>query len=113
MVNAGDVTEWFGAGKAALDIMKAARDLMPKGKDKDAVDGKIVETEKALEIAAASAAKELGYRLCRCTFPPQIMLWQKESRTNVCPTCGDQHPPPNPQVNRQPPPGGPQAWTRR
>lgn len=112
MVNASDITEWLGAGKTALDVMKAARDMMPKGKDKDAVDGKITETEKALEMAAAPAAKALGYRLCRCTFPPQIMLWQKEANASVCPACLDQFPR-KIAVNREPPPGGPQSWMRR
>jgi hypothetical protein len=34
---------------------------------------KLQQAEEQLDLAKAVAAKDLGYRLCRCTFPPQIM----------------------------------------
>jgi hypothetical protein len=57
------------------------------------VEAKIYAAEEALRKANASLASGLGYKLCKCTFPPQIMLWNKERRTNICPACGDYNPP--------------------
>jgi hypothetical protein len=84
-------------GKLAIDLLKGARDLirdaLPKGekseKTKQEIDTKIQETERAFKASQAELAKELGYRLCRCEFPPNVMLWNKDTRINVCPACGD------------------------
>ncbi len=42
-------------------------------------------------------AQALRYEICRCTFPPQIMLSQgyRENREHFqCPRCGNTWPPP-------------------
>jgi hypothetical protein len=33
-------------------------------------------------------AKEFGYSLCNCHWPPEIMLWRKREKANVCQNCG-------------------------
>lgn len=41
-------------------------------------------------VARAQTAQALGYRLCRCEFPPRPMLWSNARRVFVCqnPDCG-------------------------
>jgi len=85
MIDPVEAAGYVRAAKSALDMIKAAKELIPKGKDKDAVAHKIEEAEQALKRADAKLAKELGYPLCECTFPPQIMLWKEKKRRFVCP----------------------------
>jgi hypothetical protein len=66
---------------------------LPKGQKSDEATQQIEKAEQALKKSEAEFAKGLGFRLCRCTWPPQIMLWDKDRRKNVCPACGDLYPP--------------------
>lgn len=93
--------EYLGAAKTALEVFKEVRSELPKGEKADKAQKQIEKAEEALKKSEAELAKGLGYRLCRCTFPPQIMLWNKDQRVNLCPACGDQFPPPKPEVQRQ------------
>ena len=69
-----DLTEWVRAGTSTLQIMKAMIDLMPAGTDRNAAQEKMDEAAESLAFAETQLAKALGYHLCQCTFPPQIML---------------------------------------
>lgn len=113
MTIAIDLAGYLSAAKTTLDLFKGLKDLIPKGAAADKAQKQIEEAEKALQTSEAELAKALGFRLCRCTFPPQIMLWNKAERANFCPACGDRYPPkqkpnPNPGGFRQG--GGPQSW---
>lgn len=88
MFQPNDLLEWAPAAKSALDLLKAASAFLPKGADKEAAEAKIKEAETILQRADAKLAQELGYSLCRCTFPPQIMLWDEARKADVCPACG-------------------------
>jgi len=46
--------------------------------------------ERLLKLTEAKLAKEFGYELCLCTFPPSEMLWRETEKANVCPACGRQ-----------------------
>lgn len=70
----------------AFSLMKNAKDLLPDGPTKEAATQKLIEAEKGFRIAEAKAAHELGYKLCKCTWPPQIML-QDSSGHFSCPEC--------------------------
>ena len=82
------IGQWLTDGKVALDLIRSAGALLPTGK-RLAVEQKASEAEAALKLAEASAAQALGYKLCRCAFPPEITLWDKEDRAHVCGRCGD------------------------
>lgn len=97
-VDYDEVKGWLTAGKVGLELLKTAVGFLPKGKDRDAAEAKLQEAEEALLRSDASLAKNLGYRLCRCTFPPQIMLWNKDERVSVCPSCGDRFPRTQPET---------------
>ncbi|TAL81951.1 MAG: hypothetical protein EPN75_03320 [Beijerinckiaceae bacterium] len=89
-----EMTAWMTAGKGAVDLMRSAWQLMPKGERKDQIEEKVTQVETALRASDAALAQALGYKLCRCTFPPQIMLWRQSEGTNICELCGSKDPTP-------------------
>ena len=88
-----DITAYLGAGKTVLDLFKGIRDELPEEAKSKHIDDKIKDAEAALKASKVELAKVLGFRLCRCAFPPEIMLWKREQRKSVCPRCGDVYPP--------------------
>lgn len=88
-----DITEYIKASKDVLDIFKTLVGLLPKGPDADAARQRLEQADKALRASEAQLARALGYKLCQCTFPPQIMLWKQESQMVICPNCGNGHDP--------------------
>ncbi|WP_316215156.1 hypothetical protein [Bradyrhizobium sp. SZCCHNR2035] len=98
-------TEFLASAKSALDLYKGVKDQLPKGMAEKA-EAEIEKAEAALKNGKAELAKKLGYRLCRCEFPPHVMLWKADIRKNVCPKCGDKYPPdPKPVGQLRMPPG--------
>ena len=83
-MNLLEIGEAFSAGKSAIELIKSAAGLLPSRQRDDALE-KASQAEGALLAAEARLAKEFGYKLCRCIFPPQIML--EEAEDAVCPHC--------------------------
>jgi hypothetical protein len=85
-----DFTGYLTAAKTALDIFKGIRSELPAGSRTTTINQQIEKAEAALRTSEAELAKALGYTLCQCTFPPQIMLWRESEQAHVCsnPTCG-------------------------
>ena len=104
-----DIDQYFVAGKNAIEMVKGMIGLLPKGPESERAASEIERAERALETSKAEVAQALGFKLCKCTFPPQIMLWQEEQRANVCPRpeCGHSDKPPPPQKARL------RSWTDR
>ena len=71
-----------------LATLKQVKDLLPDGSKKEEVAEGLEQAERQLGIAEAQAAQVLGYELCKCTFPPQIMLFTGEEGCYRCPKCG-------------------------
>ena len=86
-----EIAEGIAALKGAVDLVKAAASMLPKGQKKDEADAKIAAAQDALTRADAELARDLGYKLCQCTFPPQIMLWKEPPSAHVCGRCGNQY----------------------
>lgn len=86
------VGEWLRSAKVALDIVRGARALLPQGPKRDELDASIRSAEEALSRSDAALAKQLGYQLCQCSFPPHIMLWRQATGVYACPNeaCGRQ-----------------------
>ncbi len=78
------LTNGFRSLGDAIRIAKDAKDLLPK-KKREPLEKKLEEAERAAKLAEAQIAQGLGYELCRCTFPPQIMLSIGEQEQ--CPKC--------------------------
>lgn len=70
-----------------MDLIKSAIDLLPAGKDTDIIKTALHSAERELVLAEAALAQNLHYDLCRCTFPPQIMLFSSQRNESVCPAC--------------------------
>jgi hypothetical protein len=89
MIDPTEAGAWAVAAKSGVELLKSAWGMLPKGADKDVIGRKIEEAEKALDRADAQLAKELGYTLCECTFPPRPMLWNEQRKLFVCqnPDC--------------------------
>jgi len=75
-----DVIQYLTAAKTALEVIKGAATLLPKSSKSEEVREQIERAEKALKTSEGAAAKALGYKICQCTFPPQIMLWKEAER---------------------------------
>jgi hypothetical protein len=72
----------------AISALKQAKDLLPDGSEKDAAAKALEQAEQQFRIAEAQTAQGLGYPLCKCTFPPQIMLLTDQAGEYYrCPKC--------------------------
>lgn len=88
----------FEVLRGALQLVKEAKQALAAGGDGSEVDRALVEAEKATAIAETQLALALGYKLCRCTFPPTKMLtvgyrmpFGNSSTIEMideCPACG-------------------------
>ena len=98
-INIEDVGKGFGALKDAIGLTREVITWMRnrKGSDKDVevIVKKLDDAEKATKLAEAQIAQSLGYQICKCAFPPTIML-SVEHRDLVeifkCPRCGKKYP---------------------
>lgn len=57
-----------------IGLVKQTKDALPDSQNKQAIEQSLEEASKATKLAEAQIAQALGYKLCQCTFPPQIML---------------------------------------
>ena len=81
MIDPVHATGWLALGRLALDLLRSALAILPKGA------GDAREPDRAglrLDLVNAKLARDLGYRLCRCHFPPKPMLWDQARGAFVC-----------------------------
>jgi hypothetical protein len=84
-----EIASALALGKSALDILKQVKDLLPEGAKKEEATAKLIEAETKLKESQAKTAKELGYKLCQCTFPPSIVLLKAGELR--CPECNENY----------------------
>lgn len=97
-MDAGEFIDWRQLYQTALDQLKDASLDLPKGDRREVVEKKIKSAEDMLARADVKLAKDLGMKLCDCTWPPQIMRWEEASKAHVCPNprCGRRRERPKP-----------------
>ena len=85
-----DLKEYVSTSKDALELLRAAYRVLPKGEQRDKAQEAVEAAATLLARSDAKLAKDLGYKLCQCTFPPQPMLWREAEGALVCPNtqCG-------------------------
>lgn len=79
------LSKGFDLLNKTINSLKGLKDLLPHGKEKETVQKNLEQAEQSTKLAEAQIAKGLGYDLCQCTFPPQIMLQVGEEVQ--CPKC--------------------------
>ncbi len=106
-----ELNGWITAVKGTFSIVKSIKDTLPESEEKEALESKLIQAEKAQGIAEAELAKALGYKLCQCTFPPQIMLSIGHKEINYsmrevfeCSKCGKHSPYDGPEPKIPSPP---------
>jgi hypothetical protein len=78
--------EGLAALGLVLNTLKQAKDLMPQTFDRVATEKALAAAETQLKIAEAQTAEALGYPICKCSWPPTIMLRTKD-KMFVCRQC--------------------------
>jgi hypothetical protein len=81
----------------AIGLAKEAKELLPDGAKKDAIERSLAAAEQESKIGQAQIAQALGFTLCKCAFPPPIMLSKGYHPRHgeelfECPSCKKQHP---------------------
>ena len=74
----------------ALSELKSAAVEAPPAR-RQAIEQKIERAEEMLAIARSKSAKELGFHIHDCKFPPPLMFWDKSRQGRVCENCGHLH----------------------
>ena len=69
-----EINSWLAATKSVFELFEKIKNLIPDSKEKENLEIKLADAQKAQELAEAELAKALGYKLCQCKFPPPIML---------------------------------------
>jgi hypothetical protein len=98
-------SEYIKAGSEAFVLLKAVLPLLPQGGAE--IEARVEAAERALQAANVSLAQGWGFKLHDCTFPPQIMLFDKEKNERVCSHCGYYS-----TFNQPLPPSGGPSWGR-
>jgi len=75
---------------SVIALLKQLVDAWPKSNKADITRAKkqLEQAERQFKIAESSAAKGLGYELCPCTWPTQIMTSPDGGEHWECPHCG-------------------------
>lgn len=97
MMELSELSAYIHASRDVLGLLKTMTEMMPKGQDADRAAEGLREAERVLQMSEAQLAKALDYKLCQCSFPPQIMLskgYHPRHNTEVfqCPSCDKQFP---------------------
>jgi len=90
------ITAAFDLMNKAISVFRNAKNLLPNSPEKEAVEKSFDEAESAMKMAEVKVAKELGYQICKCTWPPQIMLsigYEEYGEKFQCPKCKNVWPP--------------------
>jgi len=79
--------------KEAIGLVHSANDQLPAGEQQKAIQQKIQEAERLIQVGHASVGQSLGFQLCHCTWPPQVMASSGyNEKTQVeqftCSNCG-------------------------
>jgi hypothetical protein len=83
--------------RLALSELKNASTEVPTDRRR-AIEEKIKRAEEMLAMARSKSAKELGFRLHDCKYPPALFLWDQRQDAHICEGCG--HVRPNPKAAR-------------
>jgi len=93
----GEIAVAFQTIAAIIALLRESKDLLPDGDAKRSLEQRLEKAERESKLAEAQIAQALGYELCKCDFPPQIMRslgYRELGETFECPRCHRVFPPP-------------------
>jgi hypothetical protein len=64
----------LGLFRDAIGLARDVQSSLPEGEKKKAITESLARADVSSRTAEAQIAQSFGYNLCKCTFPPQIML---------------------------------------
>jgi hypothetical protein len=59
--------------RSVLELFKGVKDALPDS-TRMTITESLERADREIKLGEIQIAQALGYRLCHCTFPPQIML---------------------------------------
>ena len=79
--------------KEAIGLVHSANDQLPAGEPQKAIQQKVEEAERLIQVGHAAVGESLGFQLCHCTWPHQVMAssgYSEETQVEqfTCPNCG-------------------------
>ena len=92
-----EVLEAFTKGltvlKEAIGLVHSANDRLPPGESQAVIQQKIEEAERLIQVGHAAVGQSLGFQLCHCTWPPQVMAstgYNEKTQVEqfTCSNCG-------------------------
>jgi hypothetical protein len=90
------IRDWGQASKALIDLFRTVLPSIPSGEKRAEYETQLRVAEEAQRRADAVLAQQLGYLMCRCTFPPNPMLWRQAEQVYECAAgCGHRTDPPS------------------
>ncbi len=89
-MNIANFSEATALVRNAIGLAKGIVDAEPESPQRKIVEDALKRAENQLQLAESKAALDLGYHLCKCTFPPQIALEVREG-AHKCPKCEREH----------------------
>ena len=97
-----DLAESLAYAKSGFDLLRSAiglakdvQGVLPAGEKKDAMGNALIRAERQMQLPEAQITQSLGYKLCRCDYPPAPMLFVgyridgfgRRADVFECPTC--------------------------
>ena len=64
----------FDTAKTAISIVKETIELLPNSRERQQIENALANASAKMTEGEASVAIGLGYTLCRCSYPPAVML---------------------------------------
>lgn len=89
MIDFKMISEGIGMVRSVVEIIKTILTILPT-KERHEAALMLQKAEERLGVSEAKVAEGIGYQLCRCTWPPQIMLYAGDAEygeKSRCPVC--------------------------
>jgi hypothetical protein len=79
--------------KEAIGLVHSANKQLPAGDPQKAIQQKVEEAERLIQVGHATVGQSLGFQLCHCTWPPQVMAstgYNEKTQVEqlTCSNCG-------------------------
>ena len=84
-----ELNQFLSSIGQVLSLLKKGKDLLPDGKEKEDTEQALMEAEASLKVAEAKLAQSMGFELCQCSWPPNIMLFKHQHDEYRCSACGN------------------------